>query len=516
MPPTFADLGVPAHLTDRLEARGIVDAFPIQVAAIPDALAGRDIVGQASTGSGKTLAFGLPLVARLRRGAAARPTALVLTPTRELAGQIEKEIIALSSDGRRVLSIYGGVPYSRARRALAAGVDVVVACPGRLEDLLEQGTLSLENVTTVVVDEADRMADMGFLPAVTRIVEQTSPERQTMLFSATLGSDVARLVKRFTDDAVVHDVIDRSTPLDVDHYFWRVERDARVDVIADVVAEHGRAIVFTRTKHGADRLAKQLTARSVSAVALHGDRSQAQRDRALAMMSDGRVRALVATDVAARGIHIDDLPVVIHFDPPTQSEDYVHRSGRTGRAGAAGTVITLVTPDVAGAVKRLQRTLGLPTTIDEPGNAPARPGARPAPAPVPTAATESQPSPRKARAPRGPVESDDRARRSPAPYERRRPAPEHRAHRSREAVVTFFNDDRGFGFASDGSGEDLFIHESKIVDEGRTPLRDGLRITFDEVRGPRGREAHNVRVAHAARRPGGPGRPRDRRGPRDR
>ena len=309
---SFADLGVPARLVERLRARGITEAFPIQEAAIPDALAGRDVVGKAITGSGKTLAFALPLLANLTKARPRKPTALVLVPTRELAAQVQKEIAQLTDDqGRRVICIYGGTSYNVARKALNFGVDVVVACPGRLEDMLEQRGLDLADVTTVVVDEADRMADMGFLPAVRRIVAATSRDRHVMLFSATMGPDVSSLVREFTHDAAIHDVVGDEAPSDVDHYFWRVPRDRRPEITADIIEQYERAIIFTRTKHGADRLARQLGERGISAVPLHGDRSQAQRERALRSVKNGSIQVLVATDVAARGIHIDLLPVVL-------------------------------------------------------------------------------------------------------------------------------------------------------------------------------------------------------------
>ncbi len=300
---SFADLGVPANLVERLNAQGITEAFPIQEAALPDALAGRDVVGKAVTGSGKTLAFGLPLMARLGKARPRKPLGLVLVPTRELAAQVQKELANLTDDrGRRVICIYGGTSYNVARKALNFGVDVVVACPGRLEDMLEQGALDLSSITTVVVDEADRMADMGFLPSVRRIIGATPQNRHVMLFSATMGPDVKSLVKEFTNDAAIHDVVGEEAPNDVDHYFWRVPRDQRPQITADIIAEYDRAIIFTRTKHGADRLARQLEERGISAVPLHGDRTQAQRERALRSVKSGQIRVLVATDVAARGI----------------------------------------------------------------------------------------------------------------------------------------------------------------------------------------------------------------------
>ena len=527
---SFADLGVPALLVERLKARGLTEAFPIQEAAIPDALEGRDVVGKAVTGSGKTLAFALPLLARLTKARPRKPVALVLVPTRELAAQVQKEMAQLTDDrGRRVICIYGGTSYNVARKALNFGVDVVVACPGRLEDMLEQGALDLGSVTTVVVDEADRMADMGFLPAVRRIVATTSPERHVMLFSATMGPDVSSLVREFTHDAVVHDVVGEEAPSDVDHYFWRVPRDRRPDITADIIAEYERAIIFTRTKHGADRLARQLGERGISAVPLHGDRSQAQRERALRSVKSGQIQVLVATDVAARGIHIDLLPVVVHYDPPAQATDYLHRSGRTGRAGATGAVISLVGEDVIGQVKRLQRALGIDPSIELRDDAPAiRLGAvddaqaaerlddrgsrvrdeRPSRerAPRPTARRESREgrAPReRSVAPRQERTVNDAPRRPVRGFERRERPSERREHvgrtRSDEAVVSFFNDSKGFGFASDDKGDDLFIHFSSIVGDGFKSLTQGQTITFEEARGPKGREAKNVRVVGGAR-----------------
>ncbi len=531
---SFADLGVPSPLVSRLKARGITEAFPIQEAALPDALAGRDVVGKAATGSGKTLAFGLPLLARLVKARPRQPLALVLVPTRELAAQVQKELGGLTEDrGRRIISIYGGTSYNTTRKALNAGVDVVVACPGRLEDLLEQRALDLSAVTTVVVDEADRMADMGFLPAVRRIVGQTATERHVMLFSATMGPDVSSLVREFTRDAAIHDVVGEEAPSDVDHFFWRVPRDQRPQFAADIIHQYERAIIFTRTKHGADRLARQLGERGISAAALHGDRSQAQRERALRAMKNGEVQVLVATDVAARGIHIEALPVVVHYDPPTQTTDYLHRSGRTGRAGATGVVISLVGEDVTSQVKRLQRTLGLPLSLEAPADAPAMrlgavddaeatqrldgTSAKPARATRPAregareayVARERTTSPREFRAQRNDTPRESREPRERSPRHDRAAA-ERPARResfratsapsragANQAVVSFFNDSKGFGFATDDRGDDLFIHFSNIVGDGFKSLSQGQRITFEEATGPKGREARNVRVVGA-------------------
>jgi superfamily II DNA/RNA helicase len=356
---TFSALGVPAPIVDRLSARGITDAFPIQAATLPDALAGRDISGKAPTGSGKTIAFGIPLVARVTKAAPRKPRGLVLVPTRELAAQVATELTALGSKkGPTVLAIYGGVGFGPQINALRRGVDIVVACPGRLADLIAQRQLTLDAVELVVIDEADRMADMGFLPEVKRLLDEVRPDRQTLLFSATLDGDVDVLVKRYQKDPARHELAADEDAIPSRHIFWKMDRAERVDVLADVVNREWPAIVFCRTKHGADRLAKQLGKAGVSAAAIHGDRSQSQRDRALASFASGRVQALVATDVAARGIHVDDVAAVVHFDPPGSEKDYIHRSGRTGRAGAAGLVVSLVDKALQEGAIDLQRRLG--------------------------------------------------------------------------------------------------------------------------------------------------------------
>jgi superfamily II DNA/RNA helicase len=344
LPASFSDLGVAPRLVSRLQSQGITSPFPIQVAALPDALSGRDVCGRAPTGSGKTLAFGLAIASRSGKAAPRKPAALVLVPTRELASQVRDELAALSDDGaRRVIAVYGGTSYGPARQALNRGVDTVVACPGRLEDLIEQGAINLSAVSIVVIDEADRMADMGFLPAVTRLLNRTPDGRQVMLFSATFGPEIETLVRKYQRQPVRHDVAaDESASEDVAHQFLDTPREQRVPTTARLVREHGRVLVFCRTRHGADRLTRQLNTAGVRAAAIHGDRSQRQRERALAAFARGDTDALVATDVAARGIHVDDLACVIHFDPPANETDYVHRSGRTGRAGKPGTVVSLV------------------------------------------------------------------------------------------------------------------------------------------------------------------------------
>ena len=392
MPVTFTDLGVSADLASRLADDGVTVPFPIQAATIPAALAGRDICGRAPTGSGKTLAFGIPLVSRVGKAKPSRPRALILAPTRELAGQIERVLVPLAAiRKRRVAALYGGVGFGSQLSALRRGADIIVATPGRLADLIERRHADLSDVEIVVVDEADRMADMGFLPEVRRLLDRVRPDRQTFLFSATLDGEVDVLVRHYQRGAFVHEV---ETPEGEEdrrrHLFWKTDRTGRATMAAQIVARHASTLVFCRTKRGADRLARQLSEAGLSVAAIHGDRTQAQREKALAAFSAGRVQALVATDVAARGIHVDAVGCVLHFDPPEDAKAYVHRSGRTGRAGAGGTVLSLVTVDQAGPVKALQKALGFPrvmTDIDLAGLGPVvrvertQPATAPAPKP---------------------------------------------------------------------------------------------------------------------------------------
>ncbi len=359
MSSTFLALGAPPAIADRLAARGITEPFPIQAATLADAMAGRDVCGKAPTGSGKTIAFGIPLVARIGVASPRRPKGLVLVPTRELAAQVADELKELGGKkGPSVVSIYGGVGFGPQIAALRKGVDILVACPGRLADLIQQNQLRLDEVELVVIDEADRMADMGFLPEVKRLLDAVRPDRQTLLFSATLDGDVDVLVKRYQREPVRHELVVDEDAKQNRHIFWKMDRAERVEVLAKVVNAEWPTIVFCRTKHGADRLTKQLARTGVSAAAIHGDRSQGQRDRALASFSSGKVQALIATDVAARGIHVDDVAAVVHFDPPGSEKDYIHRSGRTGRAGATGIVVSLVDKDQLDGANDLQRKLG--------------------------------------------------------------------------------------------------------------------------------------------------------------
>jgi superfamily II DNA/RNA helicase len=376
--PSFSDLGVPADLVDALDRRGISAPFEVQAATIPDILAGRDVCGRAPTGSGKTLAFGIPLLARIGKAAPKKPRALVLAPTRELAAQIQRDLEPLArARGRSVYAVYGGVGYDPQRRALRKGVDVLVACPGRLYDLVEQNAVRLDSVSTVVVDEADRMADMGFLPQVRKLLDEINETRQTVLFSATLDGAVAVLTREYQNDPVRHEVgaVEPDITL-ADHRFWKVEPGDRVECTADIISEAGPTIVFCRTRHGVDRVVQTLGKNGVRAAGIHGGRSQNQRDRALKSFIDGQVAALVATDVAARGIHVDDVACVVHFDLPADAKDYQHRSGRTARAGASGIVVSLVARHQVRDARKLQRAAGIDGEVEQP---PAPSGVRRAP-----------------------------------------------------------------------------------------------------------------------------------------
>ncbi|MFT7646394.1 MAG: superfamily II DNA/RNA helicase [Candidatus Poriferisodalaceae bacterium] len=365
---TFADLGVRANLIRALSEQGIETPFEIQIATIPDGLAGRDVCGRAPTGSGKTVAFGIPVAERSNKSSAKKPASLILAPTRELAEQITTELRPLANAAdRNVLAVYGGVNIKPQMSALARGVDILVACPGRLLDLLNQKAVFLDQVSIVVLDEADRMADMGFLPDVRRILDLTRADRQTVLFSATLDGDVAVLTRDYQTNAVRHEV--GPTAPDVHsmaHHFWKVDRTERIGVATQLIRRAGKTVVFTRTRHGADRAAKQLMRDGIEAVPIHGGRSQNQRDRALASFSNGQALALIATDVAARGIHVDDVTCVLHFDPPEDDKAYLHRSGRTARAGATGVVVCFVDRAQHKAVKHLQRDLGLDEPLVDP------------------------------------------------------------------------------------------------------------------------------------------------------
>jgi len=366
---SFTDLGVPTSLSTILAAQGIDTPTPIQAATLPDSLAGRDVLGRGRTGSGKTFAFLLPLVTRLaassRPRRAKQPRALILAPTRELVGQIERALAPMAEKtGLTTLTVFGGVGQNPQVRGLQRGVDVLVACPGRLDDLIGQRHASLAGVEITVLDEADHMADLGFLPVVRRLLKQTPERGQRLLFSATLDAGVGVIVKQFLHDPVTHEADSAQSPVaKMSHHVLHISRDHRIPVLVDLTSAPGRTVVFTRTKHGAKALSRQLNKQGVPAIELHGNLSQNARTRNMAAFHDGRASTLVATDVAARGIHVDDVALVIHADPPTEHKAYLHRSGRTARAGAEGTVVTLMTDDQVRDVRSLTRAAGIkPTT----------------------------------------------------------------------------------------------------------------------------------------------------------
>jgi superfamily II DNA/RNA helicase len=359
---TFADLGVPAPIVTALAQAGITAPRPVQAATLPDALAGADILGRAQTGSGKTLGFSIPLVSRLADGysMACRPRGLVLVPTRELAAQVHAVLAPLAQAmGLSVATVFGGVPQNPQVAALRNRADIVVACPGRLADLIEQDHCHLGDVEVSVIDEADHMADLGFLPVVRRLLDMTPPEGQRLLFSATLDSAVDVLARRFLSQPARHSVDDASPPAQIVHHLLTVTPADRVAVVAALASGDNRTLVFTRTKHGAARLARQLNQAGTPAAELHGDLAQSARSRNLAAFGSGHIRVLVATDIAARGIHVDGIDLVIHADPPTEHKAYVHRSGRTARGGAEGAVVTLQSAAQAAEVRTLMRKAGV-------------------------------------------------------------------------------------------------------------------------------------------------------------
>jgi superfamily II DNA/RNA helicase len=358
----FDELDLPDALVRALADQGITEPFPVQELTIPDAVAGRDVCGKAKTGSGKTLAFGLPLLTRLTaESAPKRPRALVLVPTRELALQVTEALDPLAEAiGRKVASVYGGANLEKQVARLKEGVDIVIATPGRMIDLLDRGDVVLDDLEGFVLDEADRMADMGFLPQVEWILRRAPQDRQTMLFSATLDGAVAGVIRNHLRDPVQHEVVSTTVTVDdMAHRFLQVHQMDKVKVAAAISRGAFRCLIFVRTKRGADRLASDLRKEGVEAKPIHGDLRQQHREKALKDFADGKLHVLVATDVAARGIHVDDIDVVIHFDPPTDHKSYLHRSGRTARAGTSGVVATLVLWNEELEVRNLQKRLGL-------------------------------------------------------------------------------------------------------------------------------------------------------------
>jgi superfamily II DNA/RNA helicase len=367
MNPTFEGLGLAADLVDALAREGITSPFPIQALTIPDALAGRDICGKAKTGSGKTLAFGLPLLERVGKAQPGAPRALILVPTRELATQVCAALRTIgASRDRTVKAVYGGVSLDPQIAALRKGVDVVVGTPGRLIDLIERRELSVAAVEVLVIDEADRMADMGFMPQVQKILYRIETEHQTMLFSATLDGAVKRLVDRYMHDVTYHEVEESEPTVEqMDHLFFLVHQMDKVKVAAAIASGVDRTLIFMRTKRGADRLVMQLQREGVKAGAIHGDLRQGAREKALADFTSGKVSVLVATDVAARGIHVDNVDIVVHYDPAEDDKAYLHRSGRTARAGESGVAVTLMLWNQENDIRMVQRRLGLSIPVVE-------------------------------------------------------------------------------------------------------------------------------------------------------
>ena len=363
----FSELGIEKDLVEELNHLGIIEPFEIQKITIPDILKGRDVCGKAKTGSGKTIAFGLPLLQLLTASKPGEPTGLALVPTRELAVQVCKELEPLAlKRGLGVRAIYGGTPIEKQIEALKKGVDFVVATPGRLIDLLERGDISVSSVQKIVIDEADRMADMGFMPQVEWILRQVELDHQTLLFSATLDGMVSGLISRYQQEPAMHEVESREvTVAEMQHRFIAVHEMDQVKVAAAIINSSNKTIVFTKTRWGADKLAAKLIQEGVTAAAIHGDLRQSQRERALKDFTKGKIRTLVATDVAARGIHVDDVEAVIHYDPPSDAKTYLHRSGRTARAGGSGVVVSLICWNEELEIRKLMRRLGLKQPIVE-------------------------------------------------------------------------------------------------------------------------------------------------------
>jgi superfamily II DNA/RNA helicase len=469
MQPSFAELGVARDLVATLAARGIDTPSPIQSLTVADGLAGRDIAAGAPTGSGKTIAFGLAVVDRISKARKRHPRALVLVPTRELASQVRDELAWLGAPRKlKVAAVYGGVGYGAQQKALRAGVDILVACPGRLVDLLERRELSLDDVEVAVLDEADRMADMGFLPTVRRLLDLTPERRQTLLFSATFDGKVGQL-RKYQRDPVRHEVVaPKSDGPPARHLFWATKREDRDRVTADVVNAAGQTIVFCRTKHGTDKVAKRLERTGLRTAAIHGNRSQPQRERALREFVAGDVDALVATDVAARGIHVDDVACVVHYDPPADVTDYTHRSGRTARAGAGGTVVSLVSPDQERDVARFQRAVGQRTNLGTPSA---------------TVLLE-----------RPTTRSQDASSESTTAQGTKSLSTKQRNSTMATGTVKWFNSEKGFGFISREGGDDVFVHFSAIEGTGYKSLDEGAKVEFEVGPGKKGEEARNVRV----------------------
>ncbi len=364
----FSDLGISPDLVESLASQGITEPFEVQAEAIPSLIKGRDLCCRAPTGSGKTLAFGLPMIERTKPAEPKRPTALILTPTRELAEQIRNVLDPLAwKSGMKVLSVYGGTSYGKQLKGLGRGVEILVACPGRLIDLLERKVLILEDINMVVLDEADRMADMGFMEPVCSIIEKCTSSPQMVLFSATLDRDVAKLVKLYQDDPVKIEVGPKEISMDsMEHKFWKVKPYKKTEIAVKSVRRSGRSIIFCRTRAGVDRLGGEMQLDSIPLSTLHGGLNQRQRDRAMNKFTSGRSMVLIATDVAARGIDVEGVNCVIHYDPPDDAKAYKHRSGRTARAGHSGVVISFIKGNEQRIYGRIQKQVGIRKRFTDP------------------------------------------------------------------------------------------------------------------------------------------------------
>lgn len=532
---TFPDLGVPEVLAAALARQQITTPFPIQVATLPDTLRGADVLGRGRTGSGKTLAFALPVVARLAASGTARrarrPRALVLCPTRELATQIDATFAPLAAAvGLRTTTVFGGVAQSRQVTALDRGVDVLVACPGRLEDLLRQNLVTLDGIEITVLDEADHMADLGFLPVVRRLLDRTPARGQRLLFSATLDNGVGTLVDRYLTAPVEHavDPAAQTVVASTHHVLEVADAAAKKAVVETLAAGPGRRVLFMRTKHHAKKLAKQLTSAGIPAVDLHGNLGQGARERNLAAFASGEARVLVATDIAARGIHVDEVELVVHVDPPAEHKAYLHRSGRTARAGASGTVLTLQLPEQRADVRAMTRAAGIAVTpvsvapgdalvrrlADAPGSVGAANGGTPAPTtPVaPVAATAPARSGRsRSTTQRGTTAArtstrapSARTASAPAPGA---PAPESRRRRSGARTAT-----RPAGPAvawtsssADGAGaaRPVTAHAGPSRTSARPTTRDTVTAQGDPADAPRRRRRGGRGRGGGGGRPGG-------------
>ena len=484
--PSFSDLGVPADVVGTLTGHGITGPFSIQTLTVADGCAGHDLTGRAPTGSGKTIAFGIPLVTRTTKAKPKRPTGLVLVPTRELAKQVCDELTWLGSSRKlRVAAVYGGAGFGAQFKALRKGVDVLVACPGRLKDLIERREVDLGAVEVVVLDEADRMADMGFLPAVRELLDQTPRERQTLLFSATLDGAVDTVVRNYQRNPIRHVLpVDESAKLLSRHLWWRIEREERIQVCADVVKLAGSSIVFCKTKHGSDAVAKKLTRLGVRAQVIHGNRSQSQRERALADFAAGKVDTLIATDVVARGIHVDDVACVVNFDLPHDEKDYVHRAGRTARAGASGVIVTFVTHDTAKTANRLQKALGQRVPLESPTRAELE-------SIIPSGAA------RKEAVEHEVFLAKDRAEhRTPTPKAGRQKSASTNGTAER-GTIKWFDARRGFGFIERPGNDDLFVHQNAIQASKNRRIAEGQPVRYLIGDGRRGPEARDVELVSA-------------------